>query len=96
MSLWTLVNAPDNDHHWECWQDGLEKQDWECWKWEGWKEEFDNYEAMIKQALLAKLRDEVMGLDKYSVHNTGDWVAESNGWLYLVSDVEALLEKAGE
>lgn len=47
-------------------------------------------------ALLTKLGDEVEGLDKYSVHNTGDWVAEPDGWLYLVSEVLALLEKAGE
>lgn len=97
MSLWTLVNAPDNDHHWECWQDGLEKQDWECWKWEGWKEEFDNYEAMIKQALLAKLRDEVEE-QKASMmkHETLYNVREYETGLNIFDGLLALLEKAGE
>ena len=92
MNLWTLVNAPDNDHHFECWQDGLEKQDWECWKWQGWKEEFDRYEAMIKQALLAKLREEVRNLVEY----TETEAYKRAGFYYDRDDVDALIEKAGE
>ena len=56
-SLWEIVSEPDNDHHYGCWKDGLEKQDWECFKWRGWKEQFEEYEKLVREQIAQEIED---------------------------------------
>ena len=74
-TLWELVNEPDNDHHFSCWKDGLEKQDWECWKWQGWKDEFDEHQKLFEAELRESIAQDIMIQIEAPTDISSDWYA---------------------
>lgn len=95
-SLWETIAESENYFHYECWKDGVEKENWDCWKWQHWKESLDEYEKIVRDQLITQIREgvkELMIPIRLDVGMTSDYVITAST---TINKVLALLEKIEE